>query len=195
MAGLNQQNNHETEIKLRVASAGEALRRLAAAGFVESKARGFEANELFDTVDGLLRGRGEVLRVREFGGQAVLTFKGQAVLGGRHKSREELETQVGEAAVLRLMLERLGYRPTYRYEKYRTEFARAGEAGQGVATVDETPIGVFMELEGEGAWIDRMAEAMGFAESEYVTDSYAALYRQYCQEHCAEAGKGMVFED
>lgn len=193
MAGQNQHN--ETEIKLRVGSAAEAIRRLAAAGFRESKARGFETNELLDSPEAPLRERGEVLRLREFRGEAVVTYKGRAAAGGRHKSREELETRVNDGAAMRLIFARLGYQSTYRYEKFRTEFVRPGEIGgdDGVATVDETPIGVFMELEGTPAWIDRMAAAMGFADSEFVTDSYSTLYRQHCDAQGIEVGEGMVF--
>lgn len=186
-------HGNETEIKLRVESVGEALRRLAAAGFRELRARGFETNLLLDTAESSLRAKGEVLRLREFGGEAILTYKGRAAVGGRHKSREELETRVADGAALLAVFERLGYRPGYRYEKYRTEFAREGEAAGGVATVDETPIGVFVELEGPPEWIDGMAEVMGFGEDEYVTDSYATLYRRYCEAEGRPVGTGMVF--
>ena len=72
------------------------------------------------------------------------------------------------------MLSRLDFIPTFRYEKFRTEYHRAGETG--VATLDETPIGVYLELEGAPAWIDRSARRLGFAESDYSTASYYGLY-------------------
>ena len=125
-------SGRETEIKLRVESAPEAAGRLAAAGFACSKPRVFEVNLLLDTPDARVRGRGEVLRVRECGGETILTYKGPASRE-RHKSREEIETHVGEAGAILTVMARLGYEPTYRYEKFRTEFARPGEPG--VATV------------------------------------------------------------
>ena len=53
--------------------------------------------------------------------------------------------------------------------------------------IDETPIGTFLEIEGDAAGITAAAEALGFAPADYLTGSYAALF--------AEAGgKGdMVF--
>ena len=60
-------------------------------------------------------------------------------------------------------------------------------------TVDETPIGVFLELEGPAAWIDGTAAALGFHVADYVTDSYAALYRQYRQAN-PEAPDNMIFD-
>ena len=51
-------------------------------------------------------------------------------------------------------------------------------------TLDETPIGNFIELEGEPQWIDQTANELGFPESTYVTSSYATLY----VNHCAAVG-------
>jgi hypothetical protein len=34
--------------------------------------------------------------------------------------------------------------------------------------LDETPAGVFLELEGPSRWIDRTARRLGFAESDYL---------------------------
>ena len=46
--------------------------------------------------------------------------------------------------------------------------------------MDETPIGVYLELEGEGAWIDKVALQMGFSPAEYILKSYGTLYREHC---------------
>jgi hypothetical protein len=42
-------------------------------------------------------------------------------------------------------------------------------------TLDETPIGVFVELEGERREIDRAARMLGFARSDYINKSYGEL--------------------
>ena len=60
----------------------------------------------------------------------------------------------------------------FRYEKYRTEFRQPRRAG--VAMLDETPVGVYLELEGTPHWIDRTARRLGFQESDYITASYGA---------------------
>jgi adenylate cyclase class 2 len=85
----------------------------------------------------------------------------------------------------------LGYQPSFRYEKYRTEYQRAGEPGH--ATLDETPIGVFIELEGPPRWIDSTAKLLGFSRADYITLSYFALYSIWCGEHGATPGN-MIFE-
>jgi len=119
------------------------------------------------------------LRVREAGRLGTLTYKG-APVGGKYKDREELEVGVSDPRRLSEILARLDYVPTFRYEKYRTEYRRGGE--NGVATLDETPIGVYLELEGAPAWIDRNARRLGFAESDYSTASYYGLYVDYCRK-------------
>jgi adenylate cyclase class 2 len=66
----------------------------------------------------------------------------------------------------------------FRYEKYRTEFARGSEPG--LVTLDETPVGNFMELEGPARWIDHTAKVLGFSRDAYITDSYGKLYEDWC---------------
>lgn len=177
---MSKDSSREIEVKLRVASVAEGARLLRGAGFQLAKRRVFEANTLFDTAGRALRRGGSLLRIREAGRRNILTFKGPAQ-PGRHKDREELELEVEDARRLAEVLGRLGFRPLFRYEKYRTEYSRPGEAG--VATVDETPIGAWLELEGAPAWIDRNARRLGFDGSGYVTASYYALYLDYCKRH------------
>jgi len=149
---------------------------LEGAGFRVSKPRIFEANTLFDTPQGSLWRSGRLLRLRRAGSQGILTYKG-APIAGKHKDREELETPVSNLDTMNQILARLDFTPGFRYEKYRTEYQRVGEAG--VAALDETPIGVYLELEGAPDWIDTQARRLGFAESDYITASYYGLYVDY----------------
>jgi adenylate cyclase, class 2 len=167
----------ETEIKLAVKDARSARRLLREAGFVVSRPRVFEANTLFDTPELGLRTSSTMLRIREAGKVATMTYKGVPV-AGKYKSREELETKIDNAPAAMAIMERLGYHRVFRYEKYRTEFHQPRRAG--VATLDETPVGVFLELEGTPHWIDRTARRLGFQESDYLTASYARVYLDWC---------------
>jgi adenylate cyclase class 2 len=153
---------------------------LTGQGFQIVHPRAFETNVVFDTPDRQLRGARRLLRVREFGGVATLTYKGTPETG-RHKSREELEIQVADAETLRTILGRLGYARVFRYEKFRTVFERPGETGQAV--LDETPIGCWIELEGAPEWIDENAARLGFTHEQYSTESYGALWLAHCREH------------
>lgn len=145
-----------------------------------AKRRIFEANTLFDTSHATLRHDGRMLRVRKAGRKGTLTYKGEAV-PGKHKDRPEIEVEVSDPGTLARIFDCLNFVAAFRYEKFRTEYARPHESG--VATLDETPIGVFLELEGSPAWIDRSARRLGFEESDYSTASYYRLYTDYCRKY------------
>ena len=179
----------ETEIKLAAPDVRTARKLLRAAGFAVSRRRVFESNVVFDTARLTLRRASTLLRLRQAGGQITVTYKGKPAVG-KYKSREELELAVTDASMMGAIFERLGYRPVFRYEKYRTEFRL--DRGAGMATVDETPVGTFLELEGAPAWIDLMAARMGFTEQDYITASYARLYLDWCERNGSTPGD-MVF--
>jgi adenylate cyclase, class 2 len=182
--------SQEIEIKLAVPDARTARRMLRKAGFEVSRGRVFEANTLFDTPKLTLRKSGRLLRVRTAGRTSTVTYKGVPETG-RHKSREELEVTVNDARKASAIAERIGFRPVFRYEKYRTEYQQPRWAG--VAVVDETPIGVYLELEGTPAWIDRTARRLGFPEKDYITVSYGGLYLDWCKKNNCKPGD-MVFD-
>jgi adenylate cyclase class 2 len=184
-------DRREVEIKLRVnGDIAEIRRRLERAGFNVSKPRVFESNTLFDTAERTLRATSQLLRLRRVEDACTLTYKGSPA-PGKHKSREEIETGVSNEANMELVFCRLGFSPVFRYEKFRTEHEAAGQAG--VVTLDETPIGNYLEIEGVAEWIDRVAEKLGFSEQQYITQSYAGLYFDYCREHGIDP-TNMVFE-
>ena len=94
----------------------------------------------------------------------------------RTKVREELETTVGDGALLLRLFERLGFHVWFRYQKYREEFRH----GDLVIAVDESPIGTFVELEGSEEDILAMARTLERPASDFVLDSYLALFRRHC---------------
>lgn len=177
-AGSKPANHREIEVKLRLPGAAAGRRLLRRAGFRLAKRRVLEANTIFDTSAWVLGRAGLLLRLRQCGGQAWLTFKGRAETG-RHKSREELEVELRDPATFARILSRLGFEPVFRYQKYRTEFRQ----GDGAAMLDETPIGDYLELEGEPEWIDAMAARLGFSVSDYITATYAGLYVGFRRQH------------
>src|SRR5512146_2996065 len=133
----------EVEIKFRIDDAAELRRRVRRAGFRAVTPRTWEDNQLYDFPGNRLRARGELLRLRNYGGAWTLTHKAKGTQG-RHKQREETETQVEDGKALAKVLLRLGLAPSFRYEKYRSEYSDR----QGHVVLDETPIGDFGEIEG-----------------------------------------------
>jgi len=171
----------ETEIKLRLPQGPENTRaHLEQHGFRAAGPRRLETDQTFDLPSGELRQSGRLLRLRSAGGRWLVTYKGP-VDGGSHKSREEIETDVTDGPAFEQILAALGYQPSFAYEKFRTVFKAPGE--DGIVTLDETPIGDFLELEGPGYWIDQTAQRLGFSPGDYVTSSYAALYEEHRMTH------------
>jgi adenylate cyclase class 2 len=189
----------EIEIKLRVADRRSLLTRLSGLGAIY-EGRVHEMNTLYDTKSRSMMRKGRLLRIRterpadksrsarpamnrRLGG-AVLTFKGpvrgsdsSAARGRRkYKVREEREVRVTDGEQLAAILEAVGLRPSFRYEKYRSTYRLPGVNGV-ILELDETPIGDFLEAEGNRASIDRAAELLGYGPMDYVTKSYGALFR------------------
>ncbi len=161
----------EVEIKFLIADLKRLARALRAAGFRITERRAHEANALYDLPGQVLRKRGELLRLRQYGKEWTLTHKGRGRVG-RHKSRSETETAVADGERMDSILRALGFAPTFRYEKFRTGWSD----GQGHVLVDETPIGNVAEIEGPPRWIDRTARKLRVAPGDYITDSYVGLF-------------------
>jgi adenylate cyclase class 2 len=179
----------EREIKLVFPGAEEARKAILAAGATPLRGRRLQEDYLLDTQDDQLRARRCVLRVRLECGKTLLTFKGP-VQNSPMKLREELETVVADGLLLMRVLEELGYRVWFRYEKYREEFAHE----EVTVAIDETPVGTFVEIEGSESGIRQMAEALARTPDDYVTDSYRGVYVKHCERHGLPVGD-MLFEE
>lgn len=181
MTTLHQEK--EIEVKIPLKNPTAAQRRLRRAGF-KLLSRATEQDLLLDTPEGLLRSRRCLLRLRRHGRNWLLTFKGPAENDPLYKAREEIQTAVPDGQRLQLILERLGFRPVFAYEKRRRIFRRHREPG--LVMLDHTPIGHYLELEGSRDWIDRTARDLSFSPADYVTKSYGQLYLEYCREQGVE---------
>ena len=164
-------SNQEIEIKFCIDNARALTRRLREAGFRVVTRRTHEMNTLYDLRGQPLRKRGDLLRLREYGADWILTHKAKGK-AGRHKARAETQTRVEDGKKMDGILRSLGFQPTFRYEKFRAEWSD----GHGHVVVDHTPIGNFGEIEGTPRWIDRTAKALGIRREHYLTDTYAGLF-------------------
>ena len=165
---------YEVEIKFLVADAKALARRLRASGFRLVTRRTHEMNVLYDLPEHPLRQRGEILRLRKYGDRWTLTHKSKGT-ARLHKSRQELETAVADGASLDRILRVLGFSPSFRYEKFRSEWTD----GRGHVVIDETPIGTVAEIEGRPRWIDRTARLLDVPQSSYITLSYGAMFEEW----------------
>jgi adenylate cyclase class 2 len=181
----------EIEIKARLTDRAAFAAKLSAVGFQLRTPETMERNILFDTPDGLLRRRKEILRIRHYGDKWKLTHKAPAENGGTtHKARVETETEIDDGEALAAVFERLGFRPMFIYEKLRTEWSD----DEGQVVMDVTPIGDFAELEGDHAWIDQTAQKLGISQSQYLIASYGQLFADW-KKSTKHPAANMVFSE
>jgi adenylate cyclase class 2 len=201
----NAAQHQEIEIKLRVPDVVALHGLLKHLRAREISPRTHESNTLYDTPRQNLRRRGQLIRIRieqpasSFGKKvsnenapAVLTYKGPPLsrhtiktgkhskIGGHFKIKDEAEVSVAGADELARILSGLGLHPVFRYEKFRTTYALPGVPGLKIE-LDETPVGIYLELEGPVAGIDRAARHLGYARKDYMTDTYGSLYLAACR--------------
>jgi adenylate cyclase class 2 len=171
----------ETEVKFCVGDRAVLEAKLQANGFHCETPSTFERNTLYDTADRSLRAQHQILRVRHYGETWVVTHKrmpDQETEQELHKHRLETETQVEDGEAIASIFMMLGYKAAFIYEKWRAEYAD----GTGHCTVDQTPIGLFAELEGPADWIDAMVPQLGVAEEDVMTLSYGRLFERWKKE-------------
>ncbi len=178
----------EVEVKVRVSDIPALIRTISRLR-AECCGRILERNALFDTPDEDFRRRGRLLRVRTEtsapsklfpGGFArnVITSKSPAPTSAGSHFKEKLERELIMPSLRGWVpsLRSLGFRPGFRYEKYRTTFRLPGLH----LDLDETPVGDFLEFEGQPKAIDRAAQALGFSSRDYIRSTYWDLYAADC---------------
>jgi len=175
----------EREVKLRFDSPEQARAAIAAARATLLRPRRLQHDVLFDTADGQLRRQGCALRLRHEHDAGVITFKGPVVPSAM-KLRPEHETAIASPASMRLVLDGLGFRPWFTYEKYREEYSLPGV----VVAIDETPIGTFVEIEGGEADILTAAQQLGRTPQDFVLGSYRTLF---VESAAGQRASDMVF--
>jgi len=180
----------ETEIKVRVEDLDQVRERLQRHGATVVQTRAFEDNLLLEEATRPLTARGENLRIRLSAGRALLTWKGPKTVTAGVRSREEIETWCDDAEALIQLFDRLGLRRTFRYQKYRETW----RLGAVEVMLDETPVGTFVEIEGDDADV-RAATARLELDPDAVEErSYPALFQDLLREQGSTSGD-MVFVD
>jgi adenylate cyclase class 2 len=195
----------EIEIKLRINDIPEILGKIKSLG-AESQGRVSEQNTLYDTPQSDLRRRDMLLRLRvetpaiqntrsTRRERVILTSKvpPQTTRARkrtpRYKERAEREQVVAQTSrQCAAALTALGFRPAFRYDKFRTTF----RLPHLHLDLDETPAGTFLELEGQPQAIDRAAHALGFSKRAYLRATYWDLYVADCRRR-GTIPKNMLF--
>ncbi len=193
---LHARTIREVEIKLRIVDLPGLLKQIRRLGGILNT-RVFEENILYDTPEADFRRRGRLLRLRietpapsdptraaiRSGGRhhsrAILTSKARVLASSSRRYKEKLETEnsVGDLGAWNRAVKSLGLHEGFRYEKYRTSFRLNGVH----LDLDETPVGIFLEVEGSPRSIDRIARRLGFLPRDYIRASYWDLYAADCR--------------
>jgi adenylate cyclase class 2 len=162
----------EIEVKFPLRDRAELLRKLHDIGGSRLYAETFEDNIVLDR-RGELKTKGALLRVRKFGKYSLITYKGPMSMEGGIKSREEVQTGVESFELAIQLLDSLGFRPVFRYQKFR-EVWRIKEVE---VVLDRTPIGEYFEIEGPIDLIRTISNELGMNMDQAIRQTYADLYR------------------
>ena len=179
----------EVEVKIAIEAIEPFINRIEMLGATRLHPRSLEDNVLLDSEEGTLRASGAILRIRQYGGRGLLTFKKLAPGPVGYKIRSETETDIPEPEQCLAILESAGLRRVWRYMKYRTIYG----IDDLKLMLDETPIGNFLELEGPPEKIDAFARRLGKSPADYISSSYRTLQEQWCKANALPVGD-MLFE-
>jgi len=177
--------SEERELKFSCPSLEDLREQLREMDAERLAAANSEDNWIYDREDELRKSR-RLLRLRIDRQGARLTFKGPPRFEDEVKVRVEHETEVDDADQIHSILESLGYRVFRRYQKKREEWHLGGVT----VALDHTPIGDFVEFEGDGA--GAVARRFGFELDQSERLSYVELYESY-REKNPDAPPDMVF--
>jgi predicted adenylyl cyclase CyaB len=169
----------EVEVKGVVTDMAACVARIRAAGG-ELVMQGRLEDRRYDTPDGSLGKRDEVLRVRAFRGlpssQLTIDWKGPTSEEGGYKVREEISSGLTDSDALIAILGHLGYSCNMAIDREITQFELSG------ATVrfEEYPrMDTLVEVEGVPEAIERAIEIIGIPRHAFSTERLSAFVSRF----------------
>lgn len=178
----------ETEVKIKVPDLEAIAGRIRAAGGALAVERVHERNVRYDDAGGTLTPAGRVLRLRR-DRDVRLTYK-EPRAGDSGMTRTELEVSVSDFETAHRILGALGFSPAWEYEKYRTTYRLGGCE----IVLDETPMGRFIEIEGDAAGIEAALNALQLDRARRISDSYSVLF-EHVKKRLGLSFRDLTFEN
>ncbi len=161
-------SEREIEAKFYLSQLNDIRKRVLDRGGHLLVPRLLERNLRFDTPDGRLHANHEVLRLRQ-DSRTTLTYK----RSHSAEERTEVELEVDDFRTARSLLQALGYKVIFIYEKYRETFTLV----QAKVMLDELPFGCFVEIEGPSLLeVEQAAISLGLEWEDRITSSYLDLF-------------------
>ena len=180
----------EIEVKLHLADLAPLRAALAARATPLEQPRMLEVNLRFDTPQGTLAQRREILRLRR-SRDVRLTHKRPAQPAGELLGRPEVEVVVEDFEATREVLERLGFVVVVCYEKYRAVYC----LGTVQVALDELPFGAFVELEGPSAEaLAQAARDLGLPWNQVFQGSYLSIF-DWLRENRGLTARNLTFAE
>ena len=165
----------EIEIKLKVEGFNKYKNILLKNGFKIILKNTFERNLIFDTNNNELKNKKYLLRLRKEENKTILTFKKPInSIKDEYKKKEEIEVEVSDFEKAKTILFNLGFEIKFIYEKYREIYKKDNT----LVMFDKTPIGNYIEIEGEPDDIDKTAILLGFKKDDYINKTYRYLFSE-----------------
>lgn len=166
----------EIETKIPISSLSQLKSRIVSLGFSLKQRRVLERNIVYDFRDNRLKKMDYLFRLRESGGQVILTFK-KSRNHSAHPSlkiRDEIDVNISCSERMHAICQGIGLKPVFIYEKYRTTFAK----GEIHLMIDETPIGNFLEVEASKKDIEDLLPKLDAKMEDCLSLTYWELFRQ-----------------
>ena len=163
--------NFETEVKFYLPEVNPIRRRIVELG-ADFKGRVFETNLRFEDADTRLFQKKSLLRLRK-DIKTTLTFKSEPTFkDDEFKTLRELEVEVSDFAVMKHILESLGFHEEQVYEKWRETFILRDTN----LCLDTMPFGDFLEIEGPKKSIKEIASQIGLKWHKRILLNYLAIF-------------------
>lgn len=164
----------EIEVKIKIDDPKTIKEKILSLGASLKKERFWEENTLYDFPSSSLYKKHQALRLRKINKKFFLAFKGPPQKSRKFKIKEEYETEIRNGKQFKKILKKLNLKPVFYYQKYRTVYQKK----RLKICIDETPIGNFLELEGEQNKIVQFAHALGFSKKEFIKLDYIQLLQK-----------------
>ncbi len=169
----------EVEVKIEVKDFSEIEELLRRENFDKVGDWIFEDNYVFDYEDLKLKNEGKLLRVRKAGNEIIITYKRKiedSIV--KYKVREEKEVQVDDFNSIIEIFEGIGFKVFFRYQKYRKIYSKDNYH----ICLDRTPVGNFIEIEGDENFIKFYASKLGFKEDNFLKRTYYEIFLERRRE-------------
>ena len=166
----------EREIKYQVEDFYPYRKQLLGQG-AKRQSSFLEDNIVFDDEGESLKREAKLLRLRR-SDTVTITFK-KPVDRTRFKIMEEYEIEVSDFDEAEKIINSLGFRKVFRYQKRREVFTLHDTH----ILLDETPIGNYIEIEGTEEHILKLSKGIGLEPEQGSSKNYMELYREYCAQN------------